>query len=100
MMIPARLAFQSVIRSLKNKLGYFKMMPDIFLFQVDSEEKAKKLLSPEDEIVVYCSGPSCMSSIYAYNLLAKAGFTNIRRFAGGIEEWEDAGYPLEGDSVD
>ena len=68
--------------------------------QVENEEKAKKLLSPEDEIVVYCSGPSCMSSVYAYNLLAKAGFANVRRFAGGLEEWEDAGYPLEGDSVD
>jgi rhodanese-related sulfurtransferase len=68
--------------------------------QVDNEEKAKKLLSPEDEIVVYCSGPSCMSSAYAYNLLTKAGFANIRRFAGGLEEWEEAGYPLEGDLVD
>jgi rhodanese-related sulfurtransferase len=68
--------------------------------QIDNEEKATKLLSLEDEIVVYCSGPNCKASIYTYSLLAKAGFTNIRRFAGGLEEWEDAGYPLEGDSVD
>ncbi len=68
--------------------------------QVDNEEKAKKLVSPEDEIVVYCAGPNCMASIFAYNLLANAGFTNIKRFVGGLEEWEDAGYPLEGDSVD
>ncbi len=68
--------------------------------QIENEQKAKKLLSIEDEIVVYCSGPSCMSSVYAYNLLDKAGFANIRRFAGGLEEWEDAGYPLEGDLVD
>ena len=68
--------------------------------QVDNEEKAKKLLSLEDEIVVYCSGPNCTASIIIYSLLDKAGFTNIRRFAGGLEEWEDAGYPLEGDSVD
>ena len=63
--------------------------------QIDNEEKRKKkLLSPEDEIVVYCSGPNCTASLKAYSLLAKAGFTNIRRFAGGLEEWEDAGYPL------
>ncbi len=68
--------------------------------QVDNEEKAKKLLSPEDEIVVYCSGPNCTASIFAYNLLANAGFTHIKRFVGGLEEWEDAGYPLEGDLVD
>jgi hypothetical protein len=35
MMIPARLAFQSVIKGLKNKLSCFKMMPDILLFKVD-----------------------------------------------------------------
>ncbi len=63
--------------------------------RVDNEETGKKLLSPE-----YCAGPSCMASIAAYNLLANAGCTNIKRFAGGIEEWENAGYPLEGDSVD
>ncbi len=68
--------------------------------RVDNEEIGKKFLSPEDEIVVYCAGPSCAASIAAYNLLANAGCTNIKRFAGGIEEWEDAGYPLEGDSVD
>jgi rhodanese-related sulfurtransferase len=68
--------------------------------QVDNEEKTKKLLSLEDEIVVYCSGPNCTASMNAYSLLAKAGFTNIRRFAGGLEEWEDAGYPLEGNSAD
>lgn len=41
-----------------------------------------------------------MASITAYNFLVKAGCTNIKRFAGGIEEWENAGYPLEGNSVD
>jgi rhodanese-related sulfurtransferase len=27
------------------------------------------------------------------------GYKNVRRYAGGIEEWEDAGYPLEGNVV-
>jgi len=65
--------------------------------QVDSPEKAKDLLSIHDEIVVYCSGPQCAASIVAYELLTKAGYKNVRRYAGGIPDWEEAGYPLEGD---
>lgn len=44
--------------------------------QVDNEEKAKKLLSVEDEIVVYCSGPNCKASIYTYESV-----TNCNRWS-------------------
>jgi rhodanese-related sulfurtransferase len=40
-----------------------------------------------------------VASIKAYRILTHLGFENVRRFAGGIDEWEEAGYPLEGDSV-
>ena len=54
-------------------------------------------LSPDDEIVVYCSGPSCMASAFAYWFLENRGYRNVRRYAGGIEEWLAAGLPLEGE---
>jgi len=53
-------------------------------------------LSPEDEIVVYCSGPYCSASVYAYRLLESRGFRKVWRFAGGLEDWQAAGFPLEG----
>lgn len=53
----------------------------------------------EDEIVVYCSNDSCVASIAAYKMLKDAGFKNVRRYSGGLLDWEDAGYPLEGDLV-
>ena len=31
--------------------------------------------------------------------LEAAGYINVRRYAGGIPDWEDAKYPLEGESV-
>jgi 3-mercaptopyruvate sulfurtransferase SseA len=37
--------------------------------------------------------------IIGYQLLTRMGYKNIRRYAGGIEEWEEAGYPLEGSFV-
>jgi rhodanese-related sulfurtransferase len=27
------------------------------------------------------------------------GYKNVRRYAGGIEDWKEAGYPLEGSFV-
>ena len=56
-------------------------------------------LSPGDEIVVYCSNPACPASVCAYEYLLRHGYTQVRRYAGGILDWEEAGYPLEGEMV-
>ncbi len=62
-------------------------------------EDAKKRLDPSDEIIIYCSNPSCIASIIGYQLLTNMGYKNVRRYAGGIEDWQKAGYPLEGNAV-
>jgi rhodanese-related sulfurtransferase len=53
----------------------------------------------DDEIVVYCSGSVCIASHTAYAFLVNEGYTNVRRYAGGLEDWATAGYPLEGKQV-
>jgi 3-mercaptopyruvate sulfurtransferase SseA len=52
-------------------------------------------LNPAEEIVVYCTGVHCAASIYAYYLLERAGYRRVRRYAGGIADWEAAGYPVD-----
>jgi rhodanese-related sulfurtransferase len=64
-----------------------------------SVEEALRALDPGDEIVVYCSNASCMASVAAYRTLVGSGYTNVRRFAGGLLAWEEAGYPLEGEWI-
>jgi rhodanese-related sulfurtransferase len=49
--------------------------------------------------VIYCSDEACVASQAAYRLLVDRGFENVRRYAGGLSDWEDAGYPLEGEMV-
>ena len=66
---------------------------------IDTPERGIELLNRSDEIIVYCSNVRCAASIYAYNLLVRNGYKNVRRYAGGLEDWEDAGYPLEGEMV-
>ncbi len=51
----------------------------------------------DDEIVVYCALQACPASIFAYNRLKSRGYQNVRRYAGGIFDWEQAGYPVEGE---
>ncbi|WP_420627780.1 rhodanese-like domain-containing protein [Candidatus Leptofilum sp.] len=53
-------------------------------------------LSPDDEIVVYCSNPACPSSFNAYMMLSKLGYQNLYRYAGGLAAWQEAGYELAG----
>jgi rhodanese-related sulfurtransferase len=40
---------------------------------------------------------SCVASVAAYKVLTENGYGNVRRYAGGLEDWEAAGYPLEGE---
>ncbi len=54
-------------------------------------------LNSHDEIVVYCAVQACPASIIAYNRLKSRGYQNVRRYAGGIFDWEWAGFPVEGE---
>lgn len=67
---------------------------------ISRPEQGAELLDPDDEIVVYCSNPACVASIASYKMLKEAGFDKVRRFAGGLLEWEDAGFPLVGEMVE
>ena len=62
-------------------------------------EDAKKILNPDDDIVIYCSNEACIASIIGYHLLTRMNYKNAKRYAGGIKDWEEAGYLLEGDFV-
>lgn len=46
-------------------------------------------------LVVYGSSGRSRGAAIAAEKLARAGYTNVRELAGGIEAWESAGLPLE-----
>ena len=65
-------------------------------------EEAEKSLPPFFErlpltgpLVIYCEGGDCSSSLALAKLLHGRGFTDLRVFNGGWEEWEKAGLPGE-----
>ena len=62
----------------------------------DTPEELYGAVKPDDEVVVYCSNVDCLSSVALYRDLVRRGYRNVRRYSGGLLEWEDAGLPLEG----
>jgi rhodanese-related sulfurtransferase len=62
----------------------------------DTPEQLYAAVQPDDDIVVYCSNVDCLSSVALYRDLIDRGYGNVRRYAGGLIDWEDAGLPLEG----
>jgi len=65
---------------------------------ITNMDQAKQFLDPDDDIVVYCSDVNCLASRAAYHYLTNSGFRRVRRFSGGLAEWQAAGYPLEGEA--
>ena len=67
--------------------------------KISAPEIAHELLDLDDEVVVYCSDPACAASVIAYNQLTAHGYKKVRRYAGGISDWEESGDPVEGEMV-
>lgn len=47
------------------------------------------------EIVVYCASATCRNSHIAAAHLESLGYQNVSIYAGGKEDWQAAGLPLE-----
>ena len=64
---------------------------------VPSKKDALKLLRKDEEIVVYCSDDACFTSRSVADFMERSGFTNVTHYPGGLRDWNEAGYPLEGE---
>jgi rhodanese-related sulfurtransferase len=47
------------------------------------------------EIVVYCASSTCQNSHIAARVLAQMGYTDVAVYAGGKQDWQEAGLPVE-----
>jgi rhodanese-related sulfurtransferase len=66
------------------------------LFVDEARERAFEVLPDKDAaIVAYCSNESCPNSEGVARLLTSLGYTNVRRYVEGIQDWVEAGLPTE-----
>lgn len=62
----------------------------------DVSERAHELLPNRDAaIVTYCTNTACGNSSQVATALTRVGYTNVRKYAEGIEDWVGAGLPTE-----
>lgn len=68
----------------------------ISLVESEVAEHAPARLPDKDApIVTYCTNPSCSNSKAVAARLIALGYTNVRRYVEGIEDWAQAGLPVE-----
>jgi rhodanese-related sulfurtransferase len=62
---------------------------------VDTIRCAKRMPDLGIEIVVYCANTECDDSVLTAQRLQTLGYTNVRHYSGGKDEWKKLGLPLE-----
>ncbi|MFF4417217.1 rhodanese-like domain-containing protein [Streptosporangium sp. NPDC001559] len=68
----------------------------IALVESEVAERAAGLLPDKDAAVVtYCSNPSCGNSEAVARRLTALGYTHVRKYREGIQDWAEAGLPIE-----
>ena len=74
-----------------------EMIPGSRRVQLDriGRELHETNLSKDSEVIVYCGGPSCPQSRLAAEKLQEFGYTKVRAYEGGLEEWKAAGHTVE-----
>ncbi|MFE3102138.1 rhodanese-like domain-containing protein [Nocardia tengchongensis] len=68
----------------------------VALVGADVETQAPQLLPDRDAaIVTYCSNAACSNSQHVATELERLGYTNVRKYRDGIQDWTEAGLPIE-----
>ena len=68
----------------------------INLIEADVDAKAATLFPDKDApIVTYCANAACPNSQQVATRLEHLGYTNVRTYREGIQDWVEAGLPTE-----
>lgn len=72
-------------------------LPGALNLPLDDVERLAPELVPDRSatVVTYCTGTTCPNSALAAARLRALGYTDVRAYEGGKEEWVGAGLPVE-----
>lgn len=60
-----------------------------------NEREFEKLFDHTKELVLYCASTDCPASSQVAKVLYDLGFSNIRRFEGGMRAWSEGNNQIE-----
>lgn len=66
-----------------------------YYYMGDYMDRVFSMISPEQDIIVYCQSPTCEDSEMLARELYLMEFKNLFVFKGGFETWRDEGLPVE-----
>jgi rhodanese-related sulfurtransferase len=87
----------TIVEALPEKYYKHSHLPGALNMPHDqTRELAPSLLPDKDAlIVVYCANQACQNSTIASQELIALGYRNVREYAGGKQDWVDAGLPVD-----
>lgn len=59
-------------------------------------QRAKAMFKKSDTLVTYCASFECQASTNAAEKLLALGFKRVLDYKGGLKDYKEAGYPMEG----
>jgi rhodanese-related sulfurtransferase len=62
---------------------------------VDPTRLSKRVPDLATEIVVYCANVECDDSVSTAEQLRALGYSNVKHYVAGKDEWKKLGFPLE-----
>ncbi len=75
--------------------GHIRGAVNVALKNFDAHFARLNKISKDKLLIVYCDGSECNSSIELAVKLMESGFTNVKVFFGGWQEWNSAKLPIE-----
>ena len=87
----------ALLEALPERYYVQKHLPGALLFPHDQVAELAPRLLPDTatSIVVYCASRTCQNSHIAAQRLVQLGYTDVAVYAGGKQDWEEAGLPFE-----
>ncbi len=100
--LQARLGRATLVEALPEKYYRDGHLPGARHLPHDRARELAPAVLPDKaaEIVVYCASATCQNSHIAARVLEQMGYANVAVYAGGKQDWQEAGLALEaGESV-
>lgn len=89
-----------LVNSLNKQNFEERYIPNSLNISINTEGFDEKLLEliPDKtkKIIVYCSHFECPTSEKAIKRMVELGYTKVTDYAGGMDDWIEAGYPVVG----
>ena len=89
-----------LLEALPEKYFYDWHLPGARHFPHDQARALAPTVAPDmaAEIVVYCASATCQNSHIAARVLGSLGYSNVVVYAGGKQDWSEAGLAREADA--